>query len=138
MYSSFRLALKYIRYYITASNGKGHGIHSPFVYQFVRSVFRDVSSDPSCQQLEAYRRELLRDETILTVEDFGAGSVTGLKKERKVSQLAASSLEPQVCTIAVSYGAGVPAFASFGTGYIVGAYNRLSRIGPSRSVNYDP
>lgn len=93
MYSSFRLALKYIRYYIAASNGKGHGIHSPFVYHFVRHVFQDVSLHPNCKKLEDYRKELLRDETILTVEDFGAGSVTGLKKERKVSQLAASSLK---------------------------------------------
>jgi predicted O-methyltransferase YrrM len=93
MYSSFRLALKYIRYYITASNGKGHGIHSPFVYHFVRHVFQDVSLLPDCKKLEAYRKELLLDETMLTVDDFGAGSVTGLKKERKIRHLAASSLK---------------------------------------------
>ena len=35
MYSSFQLALKYLRYWFTASNGKGHGVHSPFVFEFI-------------------------------------------------------------------------------------------------------
>ena len=32
------LLYKYIKYLIFASNGKGHGIHSPFVYDFVVNV----------------------------------------------------------------------------------------------------
>ena len=38
MYSNAQLALKFIKYYLTASNGKGHGIHSPFVYEFVTKI----------------------------------------------------------------------------------------------------
>ena len=41
MYSTFKLAQKYFHYYFTASNGKGHGIHSPFVFDFIKNVLRD-------------------------------------------------------------------------------------------------
>src|SRR5690606_32159448 len=41
MYSRYQIARKYLHYYLTAANGKGHGIHSPFVYDFVRNVLND-------------------------------------------------------------------------------------------------
>jgi len=41
MYSTFQLALKYFQYYVKASNGKGHGVHSPFVFEFITKVMND-------------------------------------------------------------------------------------------------
>jgi hypothetical protein len=41
MYSAFQLANKYFNYYIKAKNGKGHGIHSPFVFDFIIHVLND-------------------------------------------------------------------------------------------------
>ena len=38
MYNRGQLALKYIKYLVVASNGKGHGIHSPFVFDFIIHV----------------------------------------------------------------------------------------------------
>ena len=39
---SFPIRLfKYFNYYFNASNGKGHGVHSPFVYSFIRSVLNN-------------------------------------------------------------------------------------------------
>jgi predicted O-methyltransferase YrrM len=35
LYTHLQLARKYIHYYFTASNGKGHGMHSPFVFEFI-------------------------------------------------------------------------------------------------------
>ena len=35
-----QLTKKYLRYYFTASNSKGHGIHSPFVFDFVKNVMK--------------------------------------------------------------------------------------------------
>ena len=35
-YSTLILKLKYIRYYWTAANSRGHGIHSPFVFKFIQ------------------------------------------------------------------------------------------------------
>jgi len=41
MYSSIKLGWLYLKYWIAASNGKGHGIHSPFVFNLITKVFND-------------------------------------------------------------------------------------------------
>ena len=77
MYSRLQLAGKYLRYYLTAANGKGHGIHSPFVYAFVRDVLRDTAKYAVYGEVEGMRRRLLVDMDVLEVEDMGAGSGSG-------------------------------------------------------------
>src|SRR5437773_2240186 len=74
MYSSLQLAFKYLHYYLTASNGRGHGIHSPFVYDFVTKVLNDKTQYADYEKVEDIRRKSLRDKTVLTIEDYGAGS----------------------------------------------------------------
>ena len=52
MYSRSQLALKYIKYLVVASNGKGHGVHSPFVFDFIVHVlnkYKDSSPDLEMQ-----------------------------------------------------------------------------------------
>ena len=95
MYNRFQLARKYIRYYLTASNGKGHGIHSPFVFEFVERVLNDTRSFYAYTRIERLRRALTSDARVLTVEDFGAGSATGNKKERRVADIARSAVKPR-------------------------------------------
>ena len=41
MFSKWQLAAKYLNYYLTASNGKGHGMHSPFIFHFITKVLKD-------------------------------------------------------------------------------------------------
>lgn len=41
MLTSLQQLVKYAKYWLSAANGKGHGIHSPFVYQFVVDVLND-------------------------------------------------------------------------------------------------
>jgi hypothetical protein len=43
-YSTPTIFLKYLQYYWVAANSKGHGIHSPFVYQFIRDTLNAKSS----------------------------------------------------------------------------------------------
>src|SRR5687768_11992748 len=88
MYSRLKLATKYIHYYLTASNGKGHGIHSPFIFDFVVNVLNDDRHFYPYQTIEALRRQLLKDKTILDIEDFGAGSVSGKTKRRSIASIA--------------------------------------------------
>ncbi len=76
MYSRLRLVQKYLHYYLTAANGKGHGIHSPFVFDFVRNVMNDRSGYPAYSRIETLRQRLLKDQTILDVEDMGAGGAS--------------------------------------------------------------
>lgn len=93
MYSSFQLAKKFIYYYFNAKNGKGHGIHSPFVFHLVKNVLNDKKKYDCYKVIEPLRKQLLNDNTIITVEDFGAGSAVIPFKDRKVSAIAASSLK---------------------------------------------
>ena len=43
-YNTFTLILKYIHYLWKASNGRGHGVHSPFVYAFIKNILKTVIS----------------------------------------------------------------------------------------------
>ena len=95
MYTSFQLAKKYLRYYLAASNGKGHGIHSPFVFEFVRNVLNAKKSSPLYDRIEEQRRSLLKDRREIEVEDFGAGSGHLKFKTRRIKDIASTSLKPR-------------------------------------------
>ena len=88
MYSSLKLAQKYLHYYLNASNGKGHGIHSPFVFDFIIHVLNDKRNFYAYSQIEHLRQELLNDNTIIYVEDFGAGSSITKTNQRKICDIA--------------------------------------------------
>jgi predicted O-methyltransferase YrrM len=94
MYSTLTLVKKYIHYYLNASNGKGHGIHSPFVYQFIQKALLEK---PQLEKtsIEALRKNLLQDKTLIEVWDRGAGSRQIDKKFRPVHKIAATSLKPK-------------------------------------------
>lgn len=92
-YPAWKLALKYFHYYCTAANAKGHGIHSPFVFELVTRVFNDTTVYEVYNNVEAQRRLLLQDKRVLEVEDFGAGSVTGTMKMRSIRSIAAHALK---------------------------------------------
>jgi predicted O-methyltransferase YrrM len=95
MYSKGQLLLKYIHYYFTASNGKGHGMHSPFVFEFITKVLNDKTVFPEYEKVESLRNRLLNDHTVLEVEDFGAGSVVDKKTKRSISSIAKNATKPK-------------------------------------------
>jgi predicted O-methyltransferase YrrM len=95
MYSRLQLVRKYIRYYLTASNGKGHGVHSPFVYDFIRNVLNDDRVYDAYAPISALRAGLLKDKTLLEVEDMGAGSVVGGGRQRSVGEIARNAAKPE-------------------------------------------
>ncbi|MES2004194.1 MAG: class I SAM-dependent methyltransferase [Bacteroidota bacterium] len=95
MYSPFQLGLRYLRYYFTASNSKGHGMHSPFVFSFITKVLNDDREFYAYQHIENLRQLLLIDQRQLLIEDFGAGSRVKKDNLRRVSDIAGSSLKPK-------------------------------------------
>ncbi len=94
MYPRSQLLLKYLNYYLIASNGKGHGTHSPFVFEFITKVLDDESVYPEYARVEGLRKNLLSDETILNVQDFGAGSSIAKSNERTISSIAKNAAKP--------------------------------------------
>ncbi|RYZ29261.1 MAG: class I SAM-dependent methyltransferase [Chitinophagaceae bacterium] len=93
MYSSVALAKKYLHYYWTAFNGKGHGMHSPFVFGFILHVLNNKSGYTAPPEVEQLRKQLLTDVRVLDIEDLGAGSRVATTKQRSVQQLAKSALK---------------------------------------------
>ena len=87
MHSPLTLGIKYLDYWLGASSGKGHGIHSPFVYEFVQKVLNDQNDYPEYSEAERMRRKLLADNTPVPLEDFGAGSRSG-PGSKSVAQIA--------------------------------------------------
>lgn len=80
-----------MKHYLKASNGKGHGTHSPFVFHFIRDVLNDHRPYPEYEKVETLRKKLLEDRSTISIEDPGAGSMTGKTNLRTVSSLARHS-----------------------------------------------
>lgn len=94
VFSKLQLLWKYIRYYSKAYNGKGHGMHSPFVYDFIISVLNDKTHYADYDRVETLRRQLLADNTILEVNDLGAGSVKNNRSGRSIADIARHAAKP--------------------------------------------
>jgi predicted O-methyltransferase YrrM len=90
MYNHFQLGLKYLHYFFTASNGKGHGIHSPFVYEFVEKLLLpSYKQNDAFRQIENIRKKYIKDSNrYIEVEDLGAGSFSNAGSRRSVAQIA--------------------------------------------------
>ena len=95
MYNSFQLAWKFLVYLLTSSNGKGHGVHSPFVFDFIVNVLRGKNADVQAfHQIEAKRRAFEQSSLVLDVLDLGAGSSSGKQNQRTVSSIAKRAAKP--------------------------------------------
>jgi predicted O-methyltransferase YrrM len=95
MYSQWQSAKKYLYYYFTASNRKGHGMHSPFVFEFITRVLNDTAHYAAYDRAEDLRKQLLKDQRILTIEDFGAGSATTKSAQRTIASVARNAAKPK-------------------------------------------
>jgi hypothetical protein len=92
-YNLFQLGFRYISYLIFARSGKGHGIHSPFVYRFVREVLMDRNQFPVYLNAESYRKRLLNNFENIEVVDLGAGGKDNSIKQKQISAIAKSALK---------------------------------------------
>jgi predicted O-methyltransferase YrrM len=95
MYSSLTLLKKYFQYLIKASNGKGHGVHSPFVYTFIREVLNKKANHPLTAFIENRRKQLLANNTMIQVWDRGAGSRQTTSTQRSIRSIAKAALKPK-------------------------------------------
>ncbi|WP_405325603.1 O-methyltransferase [Leeuwenhoekiella sp. LLG6367-2.1] len=65
-----------------------HGVHSPFIYQFVTKCLYDRKKYAHYRNLLNYRKGLLNSKEIIAVKDFGAGSRVFKTNERSVKGIA--------------------------------------------------
>jgi predicted O-methyltransferase YrrM len=86
MTGHFFLIKEYIHYLLHAKTA--HGVHSPFVFDFIQTVLKDDRHFYAFDQIAAFRKKVLSDKQLLNVEDFGAGSLKGSFMQRVVSDIA--------------------------------------------------
>ena len=95
MYNAFQLVFKYAKYYLQAANGRGHGTHSPFVFNFVHNVLNDATPYACYAPIEASRQQLLQRNESILVQDFGAGSSVNKSSKKIIGRVARASLKPK-------------------------------------------
>ncbi|HVG13918.1 MAG TPA: class I SAM-dependent methyltransferase [Chitinophagaceae bacterium] len=94
MYTSLQLTQKYLKYYFSAFNGKGHGTHSPFVFDFIRNVLNPKALVIP-KDVEDLRSDLKKNYRTIEIEDLGAGSRIHPRKSKTISQLVATAVKPK-------------------------------------------
>lgn len=83
----FRFAKKFLNYKFRAKHRKGYGIHSPFLYQFVREILYGSQYFYAYDEIAELRYDLLDSKEELNVRDFGAGSKIMKTNRRKVKNI---------------------------------------------------
>ncbi len=72
-----------------------YDIHPPFLFDLVTKVFEDKKKYPDYVKIENLKRELLKDERKIEVQDFGAGSSVDKGNLKAVSRIAKYSSKPK-------------------------------------------
>ena len=80
----------YLCHSFTARHSRGGGIHSPYLFEWVRFVARDTHRFYVWDEIEQLRNQLLHDSTEIVFTDLGVGK--GRQTHRKISDIARSSL----------------------------------------------
>jgi predicted O-methyltransferase YrrM len=93
-YTVFQKSIRYFDYLKKSVNR--HDVHSPFIYNLVEDVFRKPLNKSKSNKIELERKFLLKNNTPVLIEDFGA------KKSRQstVKEIASQSLkDPKYASI---------------------------------------
>ena len=92
---NFYPATAFLRHLLTARSTAGHGVHSPFVFDFLTQVVRGKGDVLIMGEVESLRREMLSDRRTVRVTDLGSGSTVNKGEERRVSRIASVAALPQ-------------------------------------------
>ena len=80
------LIKSYIKFLLNSTNE--HGVHSPFVFDFVMKCIYDKTNYPEYEVLKNYRKSLLENKNTIEVTDFGAGSRIFKSNNREIAKIA--------------------------------------------------
>ena len=88
MIDKIKFVWRYISYLLKAKYRNGHGLHSPFIYNFAIEVLFNKDFKRDFDFIEKYRKELLKDDKFVEFKDFGAGSKALKTSKRKIADIA--------------------------------------------------
>lgn len=69
--------VSWLKFHLTAWNTGGEGVHSPYLFEWVRMVMMDRNSYYSWDAIEDCRRAMLADDRELEFVDYGSGKLKG-------------------------------------------------------------
>jgi predicted O-methyltransferase YrrM len=90
--SAIGYSFNYLKYYLTAQTK--HDIHSPFVFDFVTNVINKKNHLPEFDKIENRRKELLKNDKIINVTDYGTAFKGPKTYQRKISAITYHSAKP--------------------------------------------
>jgi predicted O-methyltransferase YrrM len=112
--------LRFLKYTVFSSHKRGHGIHSPFVFNLIITVFRNkINPDIVCK-IEMIRKKLNSEKKYISVTDFGSRSDVRGDKRVKVSEIVKKSSVPRrYCKLLAGLSGefGNPSVIEFGTSF---------------------
>ena len=88
MINNLKYILKYIDYYLFSGHGKGYGIHSPFIYEYVSKVLINRTTDPKIKRIDDLSSELRSEKAKVDAGGFGAGSHFGKRNNVRIGNIA--------------------------------------------------
>lgn len=88
MFQSLKYIFKYINYYLFAGHGKGYGIHSPFIYEYVTKVLNDRTVDLKLERIHTFNSELRSVKAKVDASGFGEGSHFGVRTNVRIGDIA--------------------------------------------------
>jgi len=80
----------FIRHQITAFHSGGHGVHSPYLFDFIQNVISEKHPYYCFESIEKLRKELLDDSRTVSIIDW----VTGSNRQKTIVALASGALKP--------------------------------------------
>jgi predicted O-methyltransferase YrrM len=111
LFFRFRTHLKYLIFW---RHRKGHGIHSPFVFDIVNRIFRNKITPTIVSTVENLRKKMISDRRMIDFTDLGSGAASGKEGQRQLSKIARHS------PVSRKYGILLSRLASeFGRPYVV-------------------
>ncbi len=81
--------LKYLKFLTKARNTKGHGVHSPFIFDFLSNVIYTKNEFYVFNAIELIRKDINQNHQELFIKDLG----TGADRQSTVSSIARKSLQ---------------------------------------------
>ncbi len=84
--------LAYIKFLLSSTNQ--HGVHSPFIYNFVTKCLYDKKKYEAYSKIKDYRNALFRNNDTIEITDFGSGSRVFKSNIRTASDIARNSGTP--------------------------------------------
>lgn len=91
--SKFFQVQSYFRYWLDAVDE--HSLHSPFFYDLYTRVIKPARNAPTHRPpAESLRQQLLKDKREIVVQDLGRGSLPLQHANRRIHQIARTSLSP--------------------------------------------